>query len=191
MTTLRKTILLMGLAGIGWLQTLAQSRPLVVEKQGDRLIVTAPQLHFLNGRPLDQLHNGASVTYITSLTLNSSGTQTFRLQERFIVSYDLWEEKFSVVQAGKIGRSASHLTAEAVEAWCLESLSVPVPALKSDKSFVIRLECTIDPSNGTDSGPGLTLAGLIDALSRKQREEQPHWEATSDTLRISNLKVRH
>jgi hypothetical protein len=190
MTNYRKYFFMICLAGIGWLQIVAQSKPLVVERQGDHLIVTAPQLHFLLGKPLEQLHNGASVTYITNLVISAGGSQAFHLRERFIVSYDLWEEKFSVVQEGKTGRAASHLSAEAAETWCLGNLSVPVSALKPDKSFTLRLECTVDPSDGAESGPGLTLAGLIDALSRKQREELPHWEAASEPLRISNLKVR-
>jgi hypothetical protein len=100
MKSYRYCILLTCFAGIVCLQIQAQSQSLIVERKGKELHVAAPQLHFLEGKPLEQLHNGASVTYALTLTLTSGFSATMRLQERFVLSYDLWEEKFSVVQAG-------------------------------------------------------------------------------------------
>ena len=53
--------------------------------------------------------------------------------ERFVVSYDLWEEKFSATRMRTARTSASHLSAEAAEAWCLDHLSVPAGGLTTDK----------------------------------------------------------
>jgi hypothetical protein len=36
----------------------------------------------------------------------------------------------------------------------------------------------------------LTLAGLIDLFSRRGRETPPHWEASSGSLRLADLKDR-
>jgi hypothetical protein len=171
----------------------AQSQALAVERRGNYLHVAVPQLHLLEGKPLERLHNGASVTYVFSLTLTAdrSSAATFRLQERFIVSFDLWEEKFSVVQAGSSGRSGSHLTADLAEAWCLDNLPVPVAALPAEKTFVIKLEWAVaenESENSSESRSGLTLAGLIDVFSRKGREASPRWQAVSGHMRLADLK---
>ncbi|HYK91659.1 MAG TPA: hypothetical protein VE398_23025 [Acidobacteriota bacterium] len=174
----------------GFLSVRAQSPLLSVERRDNYLHVAAPQLHFLEGKSLDQLQNGASVAYVFELTLTSDQKIIARSQQRFILSFDLWEEKFSVVQAGAHGRSRSHLTAPMAEAWCLDSLQIPIPALSPERSFVIKLDCratmNVDESN-EDSSPGLSLAGLIDALSRKGRDAPPRWQAFSNPLRFADL----
>jgi len=162
-----------------------------VERQGDQLRMSAPQLHFLEGKPLEQLHNGAAVTYVFSIALTADrGAPAFHLQVRFIVSYDLWEERFSIVQAGPPGRTGSHLTPAMAEAWCLESMPVPVPALPAGKTFIAKLECSVADEAGSsgENPPGLTLAGLIDVFSRKRHEAPPRWEAVSGPLRLADLK---
>jgi hypothetical protein len=171
---------------------MAQSQTLTVERQGKQLRVSAPQLHFLEGAPLEQLHNGASVTFEFTLTFAAGGAATSRVQERFIVSYDLWEEKYSVVQAGSSGRSTSHLSAAAAEAWCLDNMPLPLPALGADKTFSIKLECSIvDPEDSSgENSSVLTLASLIDVFSRKKQPAPLHWEATSVPVRLSDLKER-
>ena len=190
MRSYRYCILLTCFAGLACLQMLAQSTALRVERQGNHLHVTAPQLHFLLGKPLERLNNGASVTYTLELTLLAGVSPTIRQQEHFILSYDLWEEKYSVVQAGSQGRLASHLTAAAAEAWCLDNMQLPLPALSPEKSFTIKLECTYldNESAGSESGSGLTLAGLIDVFSRKKKEEPLRWEALSGPLRLMDMK---
>jgi hypothetical protein len=189
----RFRILLLALAGILGTQASAQSPSLLVERHDGYLRVSAPQLHFLTGRALDRLHDGSTVTYAITLTAvaERSKKPAFLLQERFAVSFDLWEEKYSVVQIRQDGRAASRLTAAMAEAWCLENMPIPVPAVPDRQPFVIRLECSIDASeaeNGSISGSGLTLAGLIDVFSRKRNEEPLRWQATSGPLRLSDLK---
>ena len=190
MKSYRYCILVTCFAGLACLQMLAQSTPLKVERRGNQLHVTAPQLHFLLGKPLERLNNGASVTYTLELTLLAGASPTNRQQEHFILSYDLWEEKYSVVQAGSQGRAASHLTAAAAETWCLDSMQLPLPALSPDKSFTIKLECTYvdNEISGGESSSGLTLAGLIDVFSRKKKEEPLRWEALSGPLRLKDMK---
>ena len=97
MKIFRKPIFVIVFAGIGCLLAQVQSKPLQVARQGNRLVVSAPQLHFIVGKPLEQLHNGASVTYLFSVTL--TGADPIRIRQRFVLSYDLWEEKFSVLQS--------------------------------------------------------------------------------------------
>src|SRR5580692_6648581 len=86
------------LAGLG----LSLSRVKAVERlaivwEGDDLRVAAPQLHFLTGKPMERLKDGSSVVFLTQLTLSVDDVSNVlrRTPERFVFSYDLWEEKFS------------------------------------------------------------------------------------------------
>jgi hypothetical protein len=170
----------------------AQSSLLDVERDGDRLRIAAPQLRFLAGTPLQRLHDGRSVTYVFSVTLqvehaDRGGT---RLTRQVVFSYDLWEERFSVVQVDAPKASASHLTAAGAEAWCLELLALPARSAPADKTFVVKLDCSWreEDAQPAEAPAATTLTGLIDVLSRKARAAPPHWEATSPPLRLADLK---
>jgi len=187
-------ILFLAIAGILGFQALAQTQALELERQGDLLRVAAPKLHFLEGKPLEKLHNGASVTFVITLTAGAENGRAhfYRLQERFAVSFDLWEEKFSVVRTGPGGRSASRLSAAMAEAWCLENMPLPVRVVPAQEPFVIRLECWVgdnDEESGGESRPALTLAGLIDVFSRKKGEAPPRWEAAAGPMRLRDVKT--
>jgi hypothetical protein len=168
------------------------SEALTVVRRGDRLRLSAPELHLLEGAPLEQLRGGASVTFVFSVTVNADrgGAARFRVEEAFVVSYDLWEERFSVTRTRPPAHSASHLLAAAVEAWCLDALQVPVSAAPADKTFVIQLDCLVpDPAiDRGDTPSGLTLAGLLDVLSRRARAASPRWSVRSGPLRLADLK---
>ena len=114
----RRSWLLAGL-GIVVSRARAAAAPLTVTWDGDDIHIAAPQLHFLSGKALERLKNGAAVGFLSQLTLSTDGNKTIyrRRPERFVVSYDLWEERFSVVTMGSARRSASHLTAAGAEAW--------------------------------------------------------------------------
>jgi hypothetical protein len=170
----------------------AQSASLNVERDGDRLRLSAPQLHFLAGAPLQRLHDGRSVTYTFSVALEveEGAPGGARLVRRVAFSYDLWEERFSVTHLDEPRASASHLTASAAEAWCLELLTLPVRAAPGDKTFVVKFECWLreEGAQAADAPSAATFTGLIDLLSRKAREAPPRWEAVSPWLRLADLK---
>ena len=165
---------------------------LAAERWGDQLRLSAPGLHFLEGTPLELLRGGASVTYVCSVTVtpDRSSAARFRAEEAFVVSYDLWEERFSVTQSRPPARSASHLLPGGVEAWCLDALRVPVSAAPAGGTFVIELDCLVpDAANDPGDAPSrLTLAGLLDALSRRTRAASPRWQARSVPLRLADMK---
>jgi len=176
-------------------QLQAQSQVLAIERQGSHLRVAAPGFHFLEGKPLERLHDGASVTYAFTLTLiaGQSGRTISHFEESFIVSFDLWEERYSVVQTTDSGRAASHLTAAAAEAWCLENMRAPLPAISPEKTFMIKLECRVADNEGVSGGDRsspLTLGGLVDVLSRKSREAPARYEALSGPVRLADLKEK-
>ena len=187
----RSIILLFPIAGILMAVALAQPGSLGLERQGDRLNVAAPHIRLLSGKALERLRDGSSVTYSITVTAKAklAPATAFRLQERFVVSFDLWEEKFAVIQLG--GRAASRLSADGVVAWMLEAMPVPVQAVPDRQPFTVRLECFVDESEADKdhkNASGLTLAGLIDVFSRKPAEAPLRWEATSADLRLNEIK---
>jgi hypothetical protein len=193
MRSARFRILLLAVAGILSVGEWAHAQLLKVERHGDYLHVFAPQFHFITGRALNKLHDGSAVTYVITLSTVPEHAEkaAFILQERFTVSYDLWEEKFSVIQTGRNGRAISRLTAAMAEAWCLENMSVPVRMVPEQQLFMIKLECSIDERGAENDGKGdsgLTLEGLIEVFSRKQDERPLHWESTTGFVRLSDLK---
>ncbi len=105
------------------------------------------------------------------------------------MSYDLWEEKFEVAGGGTPPRSVSRLTAEMVEAWCIDQLRLPIASAPQDAAFVLRLQCFVDDEEapGGESITGLSLTALIDRLSRKARDAPSRWEAVSPALRVRDL----
>lgn len=186
-------VLLIAVAGILGASVVAKSSSLTAEHRGDHLQVRTVQMRFIEGEALERLHNGSTVAYVLSLSVavGQNAKPVFLLEERFLVSYDLWEEKYSVVQAGPGGRASSRLTSAMAEAWCLENMPIPLQAVPERQSFVIRLECSIEENeneNDRKHKSGLTLAGLIDVFSRKRKTEPPRWEAVSGLLRLDDLK---
>lgn len=187
------------LAGGALFLSLIASRPcwaverLNVVWDGDDLHVAAPQLHFLVGKPLQRLKDGAAVVFLTQLTLTTdSFTNTLRrAPERFIFSYDLWEEKFSVTKLGPGQRKIDHLSASAAEAWCLDNVAISASSLPLDRPFWLRFELrAADPKDeaAVIGEPGINLTRLIEIFSRRPRDQQPQWTAEAGPLRLGELK---
>ena len=63
---------------------------------------------------------------------------------RFVVSYALWEEKFSVTQLastpGVAPRTVEGLSATAAEAWCFDNLTMSTLGLAPNQYYWLRLE---------------------------------------------------
>lgn len=167
--------------------------PLSARWDGDNIYVAAPELHFLSGRPLERLKNGASVMFFSQLTLSTDAHVTVfrRLPERFVVSYDLWEEKFSVTRLGGAPRSVSHLSAAAAEAWCLESMAISSAGLDPQRDFWLRLEMRATDSREEAAvlgEPGISITRLIEVFSRRPRSEQPQWILEAGPMRLSRIR---
>ena len=92
------------------LSLLAQE--LLLRASADQIQVSAPRLHFISGKPLERLKNGDAVAFDFNLTvLNETKESILRRNfDRFVVSYDIWEEKFSVSRM-RSGRSSAHSNA--------------------------------------------------------------------------------
>lgn len=178
---------------------------------GDTLHVTSPNLRLLVGRPLESLKNGATVTFDFGLVaLNETRLVQARTAERFVFSYDLWAERFSVVQltakdvrqsrasgANVSGANVSgaivsvaNLPADAAEQWCLERLVLPSTALDRARPLRLRLEIRADePRRGNGKAdPPVSLATLIDLFSSPARREQRLWVLETSPFRLDTLK---
>jgi hypothetical protein len=151
-----------------------------VNQAGEAVTTQAPGFTFIKGEPLERLKDGRSVRVDLELAILARTGAAAVAQSRhgFVLSYDLWEERFAVTRVGVPSRSAAYLTSSAAEAWCLENLTVPVSALGSlgrTLPFWIRLEYRIldnDPVPAADNGAGYTLQSLIDMLSRRRKARE-------------------
>jgi hypothetical protein len=115
-----------------------------------------------------------------------------RAFERFTVSYDVWEERFSVVRLRDFRKSASNLSANAAEAWCLENILARAAALPSDRQLWARLEVRSaepkEPSSFPYADPGISITTLIGIFSRPPWPAQDHWAFDSAAFRLADLK---
>jgi hypothetical protein len=158
-------------------QVVAQA--VTVSVNGDALHVKAPAFNFMSGEVLRRLKDGRSVRLELELAVRSrpspDAAPVTRVSQAFVLSYDLWEERFAVTHARTPPLSISHLTAGDAETWCLERLTVPTGALASlgkSAALWIRLAYRVPGTDGGVSsdgdGDGFTLRGLIDRLSRRR-----------------------
>jgi hypothetical protein len=163
---------------------------MAVTFDGDNLHVSAPRFHFLSGKPLERLKNGGSQVFLSQLTVTVNNTVLRRSLDRFIVSYDLWEETFSVTQMGAVRRSSSRLPAEAVENWCLDGLAIGAAGVPADRPFWVRLEWRAANDKASPEDPAMSLARLIELLSRKPGADEPQWTLEAGPLWLRDLPRR-
>lgn len=171
----------------------ASSEDLFVRRVADQVHVIAPRLHFLTGKSLQRLHDGATVPFDFQLSI-AAGLKSNIVQravERFTVSYDVWEEKFRVVRLRDFRKSAVGLSSNAAEAWCVENIFVPAASVPADKQLWAHLDIrTVESKEQLSSSDdaGISIPALIQLLSRPPRPQQDHWTAESASFRLSDLK---
>jgi len=163
---------------------------LYIRRVNDDLRVSAPRLHFLSGNPLIRLHDGDAVPFDIQVTLfNGSQEATFRRAvDRFVVSYDLWNENFKVARLH--GGQRSGLSASEAERWCLDNLPVSAAGIPPGDRLWVRLEIRApdppDASAGAGGDPGISLKSLVDLFGRPARSS-PHWTLNSASFRLEDL----
>jgi hypothetical protein len=163
--------------------------PLNVRYDGDTIRVAPSGVHFLTSKPLERLHDGAAVAYVAQLDLLNEERVPIRQQKaRFVVSYALWEEKFSVTQLGKASRTVDGLSAGAAEAWCFEGLSLGTMGIPADRYFLLRFDIRTGGPRDLqgDSIPGIGFKELIELLGQRKTEEV-HWGPLEMRVRLADL----
>jgi len=170
------------------------AQSLAVRIDGDQLRIAAPRVHLIAGDALNRLRDGATVRYELQLTARSerTGRVLARTQERFAVSYDLWEEKFAITKLGSPGRSISHLSSSAADVWCVDNISIPLAPVTGDQPVWIRLDYRVDDSVAPEpaDNSGFTLSGLVDIFSRRTRSEPLRGSEEVGPLRLDSLKKK-
>jgi hypothetical protein len=166
---------------------------LTVSLHGDQLGVAAPRFHFLTGKALDRLHDGLSLAFDAQLSLMAPETAPplERSVDRFLFSYDVWEEKFAVTRLRDPREKASHLTASDAEAWCLGRMHLDAAHLDRMRLLMVRLEMRAEENEEAApllGDPGLNLASLIEIFSRPARSQQQHWQVDSVPFRVRDLE---
>jgi hypothetical protein len=180
----RVCILIALIAGIR-VSVLAQS--LSARTEGERLRIVIDRPRFLSGDALRRLYDGVPVTYVFKLSAHNSrlGNAMTRSEYRFIISYDIFEEKFQVSRIRPTGRVISHLTAAAAETTFIDALELSIKSLGTGM-FWLRLEYQAEESSG-DGNPGVSIEGLVEIFSRTTTKEPTRGVLESGPLRLSDL----
>jgi hypothetical protein len=153
--------------------------------------VRAEGIEFISGPPLSRLKDGRSLRLQLDLSAAEAEAGAFAplAQPRFVLSYDLWEERFAVARTD-VPRSISHLTARDAEAWCMEQLALPFATFTARVTatpFWIRVTHRLeddDPDKHDADDSGLSIRGLIDRFSRRQPAGGWMETVTSGPLRL-------
>jgi hypothetical protein len=173
----------------------AEDSPVQVRLSGDRLEVSAPSLNFVSGKALEHLRNGNSVAFDIQLSVLGDARQTVlrRAFERFVFSYDLWEERFSVARMRTSRGSVGNLSAHSAESWCIDKLSVLTAGLPQDRPLWVRIDVRAQEVRSRQTAEadedGFSIAALIELFSRPGRPRGGlQWRAESTAFEIANLR---
>jgi hypothetical protein len=185
------------LSGFG-LAMLAED--LALRWRNNLLEFSAPHMHFLTGKPLERLHNGAQVPFVFKISLYS-GTKDHlccQIAERFLISYSVWEEQFRVIKTQSPRKVADHLDIADAEAWCLKQMTMNPVGITDTEKFWAKVEIRIPPPDGKIANPlgsetitetGINLNSLIELFSRPPAT-QFHWETEAGPMTLEEVKRR-
>ena len=180
------------LAGMALPLSLASGQSgLSVFYDGQSLRPVAPSLPFLSGKALERLKDADTVVFVASLQLYAIDNSVPLGQKvgKFVVSYDILEEKFKAVITESAERSRSDMTASQAEAWCLDSLALSAAGLAPDRPFYLRLEMrAAGPKEQFSNVMADPVRAFIELLSRKAGPGEQHWgPLDSRPLRLTDL----
>jgi hypothetical protein len=185
------TVALAGLICLDLVGMTVSTQGLLPHRVGGDIRVSAPSLHFLTGKSLSRLHDGAAVPFDFQLIITSGSKNNVvaRSLERFTISYDVWEEKFSVVRVSDLRRSGMRLSAANAESWCLDNIVIPASKLPPGQLWA-RLEIrTAESKEPLAATSGINLSTLIDIFSRPSRPQQDRWSVDSQPFQLTDLKA--
>ena len=169
---------------------------LAARLDGDLLHVSAPNFRFLTGKALDRLNDGASVAFIAQLTVSRSPSYLLpdaTSTARFVISKDIWEDRFSVTQLGdrpNQKHTQSGMSASAAEAWCFDKLAVNRSDIPADRPFYLQVDLRVeDPRDqaGFVGENGISIKRLLEIASQPPRDKQVRWLLNSGPLRVEDL----
>jgi len=185
-------IALVALACLGAPHRLA-AQALTVRASGEMLQMRGSGLRLIESAVAEHLKDGRSVRVDFEMTIldKAQGAAVTQNRQSFVLSFDLWEQRYAVTRTGAMPRSISHLTARDAEAWCVENLSIPLTALgrfSRDLPFWVRVEFRVQdqPPPPDDTQSPFALRTLIEVFSRRGSEEALDRTFTAGPFRIGN-----
>jgi hypothetical protein len=186
------------LAFLGGVATAMFAEELILRAQGNRLDFSVPRVHYLTGRPLARLRNAEPVAFDFQVNLAAMNKTNVVKQNtaRFVISYDLWEERFAVTKTAPSRKAAKHLTATEAEVWCVQEMSVlDLSGVAANQplwaSLDIRAEEETESrlfSRRDISDAGISLNGLIEIFSKPSRATQAHWTLEAGPVTLEQLR---
>ncbi|MBL8221564.1 MAG: hypothetical protein JNL62_20180 [Bryobacterales bacterium] len=159
-----------------------------------RELKISSRLQFLTGRSLDAVRNGRAVPFDIQLSLTRGTITAARAAERFTISYDLWEEKYSVARLSRdqsAPRQVSHLSLEDAAQWCFDNISVSTASLDPDIPYAVLVEVRAGDGRSASpllGEPGVSLTALIEIFSRPARAQQQKWNLQAGPIRLKDAK---
>jgi hypothetical protein len=174
-------------AFITGIQASAIAQSLSARTEGDRLRVVLSGVRFLSGDALKKLHDGVPVRYVFRLSAQTSrfGSTLVKSEYRFVISYDIFEEKFQVSRLRPTARVASHLSAAAAEAALIEAMDLPTQPIAA-MPFWLRFEYEAEESTAAGD-PDVSIGGLVEIFSRTSNKEPIRGLLEKGPLRLSDL----
>ena len=160
-----------------------------------QLSLNALNLKFLEGKALDRLKNGQSVTFDFQLQLLDGVKPLGRTLHRFVLSYDLWEETFSAVQLSQTTPrtpvySTNRLKSEAVAGWCIGRMHLPLPFIDKARPLTMQLEIRsagVKLANPIRPQGSVDLGVLVEIFSRPPDPKEVRFTATTQTFTLGAL----
>jgi len=169
------------------------AQSLTVRAAGDMLQVRGTGLRLIEGVVAAHLKDGRSVRVDFDMTIldKAQGASITQARQSFVISYDLWEQRYAVTRNGAPPRSISHLVARDAESWCLENMALPLTALgrfARDLPFWIQVDFRVQdqPPTAADAESPFTLRTLIDVFSRRRQDEPPGRTFEAGPFRVGN-----
>lgn len=161
---------------------------------GAEVRVSAPSFRFLSGGVLDRLRNGTAVAFDFQLSLRHGPVVLRRAPERFVFSYDLWEERFSVTRLSRNAlekKNISQVDKGKAESWCLSNLSAPTDGVDPSRPLTVHLEVRAEAPRDRspiDGDSGISLTGLIELFSRPPLPSQTRWTLQQGPVRLNDIR---
>lgn len=156
-------------------------------------VLPPTDFHFLEGQTLRRLQDGAGLVFTMQLSISNDQFRTInrRQVERFVLSFDLWEEKFAAVRLGLVKYQQSHLTRDAAERFLFDHTGISMYGLPAGESHWIRAELRADEprdSAGFLLDPSVTLSRLVEWFGRAQRGEAMRWSIDRGPFRLHEVE---
>ncbi len=188
---------LAALLSFGLVALTVSSDDLFVRRSLNDLHVVAPRLNFLTPKTLARLRDGAIAPFDIQLTI-SAGSQNnviARAVERFVVSYDLWQQKFSVVRMRDYRKWGMNASWSAAEAWCVDNMVIDVAQFASQVSAGQQLWARLEIRSVDQKTPlppvsdsGISIISLVELFSRPPRPQQDRWTLQTAAFHLEDLK---